>query len=183
MGYLIFIFLVLLILLILLYNRFVRLENMVKEAWSDVDVQLKRRYDLIPNFVTIVKDYMKYETQTLKEIVSARNIALHQMSPDQKENSENQIADKLRHLFAVAEQYPKLKSDKQFKELSNTLIEIENTLQSARRYYNATVRNYNIALHSIPSNLLALFLHLSDKPYFEITDFETKNIQVVLDEK
>ena len=119
----------------------------------------------------------------MKEIVSLRNTAIHQNTPAQKENSENQITENLKHLFAVAEQYPKLKSNEQFKELSNNLVDIENTLQVARRYYNATVRDYNIALHSFPSNLLATFLNLKDKAYFEIADFETKNIKVKLHEK
>ena len=183
MLYIFLALLIALVLIIFLYNRFIRLDNMVKEAWSDVNVQLKRRYSLIPNLVEIVKGYMKYESKTLKEIVSARNTAIHQNTPTQKENSENQITENLKHLFAVAEQYPNLKSNKQFKELFNNLVDIENTLQITRRYYNATVRDYNIALHSFPSNLLTSFLNLKDKAYFEIADFETKNIKVKLHEK
>ena len=169
--------------MIVLYNRFICLEHRIHEAWSDVNVQLKRRYSLIPNLVEIVKGYMKFESKALKEIVSARNTAIHQNTPAQKENSENQITENLKHLFAVAEQYPKLKSNKQFTELSENLVEIENILQLARRYYNATVRDYNIALHSFPSNLLASFLKLADKNYFEIAPMETKNITVKLYEK
>lgn len=172
-----------LLLIILLYNRFIRLDNMVKEAWSDVNVQLKRRYSLIPNLVEIVKGYMKYESKTLTEIVSARNTAIRQVSPIQKENSENQITENLKHLFAVIEQYPQLKSNEHFMELSNNLVEIENTLQVTRRYYNATVRDYNIALHSFPNNLLAAFLKLEDKTYFEIAAFETKNTKVEIYEE
>ena len=183
MIYTLFALLAILLLVVYLYNRFIRLDNMVKEAWSDVNVQLKRRYSLILNLVEIVKGYMKYESKTLKEIVSLRNTAIHQNTPAQKENSENQITENLKHLFAVAEQYPNLKSNEQFKELSNNLVDIENTLQVARRYYNATVRDYNIALHSFPSNLLATFLNLKDKTYFEIADFETKNIKLKLHEK
>lgn len=169
--------------IILIYNRFVRLDNLTKEAWSDINVQLKRRYSLIPNLVESVKGYMTHESQTLKEIVSLRNAAIHQNTPEQKENSENQITENLKHLFAVSEQYPDLKSNEQFKELSNNLVEIENTLQIARRYYNATIRDYNIAIHSFPSNLVAVIFNLKDKTYFEIADFETKNIKVTFHEK
>jgi len=180
MIYLFLILFLVLVGIIYMYNRFIRLENMVKEAWSDVNVQLKRRYSLIPNLVTIVKGYMKYETQTLKEIVALRNTAIHHNTPAQKEDAENQITENLKHLFVVAEKYPDLKSNEQFKELGSNLAEIENTLQVARRYYNATVRDYNVAIHSFPSNLLAGCLSLKDKAYFEIAPFETKNIKVDL---
>lgn len=95
--------------IIFLYNRFVQLDHMVKEAWSDVNVQLKRRYSLISDLVEIVKGYMKYESNTLKKIVSARQAAIRQNTPTQKENSENQISENLKHIFAVAEQYPRFK--------------------------------------------------------------------------
>lgn len=182
----IYLFLILFLFLasiIYLYNRFIRLDNLTKEAWSDVNIQLKRRYSLIPNLVAMVKGYMKYESKVLKEIVSLRNTAIHQSSPAQKENAENKITEQLKHLFAVAEQYPDLKTSEQFKELSHNLADIEDTLQVARRYYNATVRDYNIALHSFPANVIARFMNLTDKNYFEIADFETKNIKVNLHEK
>lgn len=170
--------LIVLILGVIFYNRFIRLDNMVQEAWSDVNVQLKRRYSLIPNLVAVVKGYMKYESKTLRQIVSLRNTAIRQKNPAQKEDSENEITSNLRHLFVVAEQYPKLNSNEQFKELSTGLVEIEDTLQIARRYYNATVRNYNTAIHSFPGNLVAKCIGLRDKNYFQIADFETKNIKV-----
>ena len=168
---------------IYLYNRFIRLENLAKEAWSDVNVQLKRRYSLIPNLVEIVKGYMKYEAQTLNEIVSLRNTAINQTNPQQKEGSENKITEHLMHVFAVAEKYPDVKANEQFKELATNLVDIENTLQLARRYYNATVRDYNIAIHSFPSNLVASFMRIKEKTYFEIADFETKNIKVQFNEE
>ena len=178
MFYAIGAFAVVLALVIFLYNRFIHLDNMVQEAWSDVNVQLKRRYSLIPNLIAVVQGYMKYESKTLREIVAVRNAAIRQRTPAQKEDSENEITKSLKHLFVVAEQYPTLKSNEQFKELSNNLVDIENTLQIARRYYNATVRNYNIAIHSFPGNLVARCVGLKDKNYFEIADFETKNIKV-----
>ena len=183
MIYVLCILLVVLGSIALIYNRFIRLDNMVKEAWSDVNVQLKRRYSLIPNLVETVKGHMKYEAKTLKEIVAARNTAMHQSTAAKKAESENQITESLHHLFAVAEQYPNLKSNEQFKELSSNLAEIENTLQVTRRYYNATVRDYNVALHSFPSNLVANCLNLKEKTYFEIADSEAKEIQIKFDEK
>jgi len=183
MIYTLIVILLILFLITFLYNRFVRLDNMVQEAWSDVDVQLKRRYSLIPNLVTIAKEYMKYESKTLKEIVTLRNTAIHQKTPAQKEDAENQLTANLKHIFAVAEQYPDLKANDQFKELANNLAEIEDTLQDARRYYNATVRDYNIALHTFPSNVVASFLKLQDKTYFEIANFEKKEIKVKFHEK
>ena len=165
------------------YNRFIRLDNMSREAWSDVNVQLKRRYALIPNLVTIVKGHMKYEQKTLTNITKIRESALHNTNPDQKADSENKLIENLKHLFVVAENYPVLKTNKQFQELFKNLVEIEDTLQVARRYYNATVRDYNIAVHSFPGNLLATLLHLKDKTYFEIAAFETKNVKVKFHEK
>ena len=175
--------LILLSSILYLYNRFVRLDNMSREAWSDVNVQLKRRYELIPNLVTIVKGYMKYEKDTLTDIIKTRGTALHQDTPADKADSENRLTEHLKHIFAVAEQYPDLKANQQFRELFGNLVEIENTLQTARRYYNATIRDYNIAIHSFPGNLLATLLHLRDKPYFEIAAFETKNVEVTFHEK
>ena len=175
--------LVLLIGMAFLYNRFVRLDNLSQEAWSDVNVQLKRRYALIPNLVTIVKGYMKYEQKTLTDITKVRESAIRGTTPNQKAVSENKLTENLKHIFAVAENYPVLRTNKQFQELSKSLIEIENTLQIARRYYNATVRDYNTAIHSFPANLLASFLRLSDKTYFEIASLEMKNRKVKFHEK
>ena len=169
--------------IIFLYNNIVKLDNMVKEAWSGVNVQLKRRYELIPNLVTLAKGYMKHETKTFKEIVSLRNNAINQITPAQKEKSETKISENLKHLLVIAEQYPDLKSDVQFREISDNLADIENSLQESRRYYNATVRNYNIALNSFPCNLLAKFLGLKDLDFFEIADYETKPVEISFNEK
>ena len=168
---------------IFLYNRFIRLDNMVREAWSGVDVQLKRRYDLIPNLVTLVKGYMKHEKETLTTLTKLRGEAMTRTSPAEKEGVENRLVDTLKTVFVVAESYPKLLSDTQFISLQHTLTEIEDTLQVSRRYYNATVRNYNIAIHSFPGNLLAKMTHLVDKEYFEITASEAQNVEVKFHEK
>ena len=161
------------------YNRFIRLENLVIEGWSGVDVQLKRRYDLIPNLVAVVKTYTSHENQTLRQIVEARTQA--QMSGSQnKALKENALIDGLKTLLAIAEDYPELKADSQFLTLHHTLVDIEDTLQKARRYYNATVRDYNSAVKMFPSNIVAKMMALKTKDYFEITPLETNNVKIEL---
>jgi LemA protein len=155
------------------------LDNLVREGWSGVDVQLKRRYDLIPNLVSIVKAYTSHENQTLKQIIEARTQA--QMCGFQnKALKENVFVDNLKTLLAIAEDYPQLKADSQFLALHHTLVDIEDTLQKARRYYNATVRDYNSAVKMFPSNIVAKMMTLKTKDYFEITPLETNNIKFEL---
>ncbi|MBR6675605.1 MAG: LemA family protein [Alphaproteobacteria bacterium] len=176
---LIIILIVVLVYFIFAYNRFIRLENLVIEGWSGVDVQLKRRYDLIPNLVSIVKAYTTHENQTLRQIVEARTQA--QMSGSQnKALKENALVDGLKTLLAIAEDYPELKADSQFLTLHHTLVDIEDTLQKARRYYNATVRDYNSAVKMFPSNIIAKMMALKTKEYFEINPLETNNIKIEL---
>lgn len=176
---LIIVLIVILVYFIFAYNRFIRLENLVIEGWSGVDVQLKRRYDLIPNLVSIVKAYTTHENQTLRQIVEARTQA--QMSGSQnKALKENALVDGLKTLLAIAEDYPELKADSQFLTLHHTLVDIEDTLQKARRYYNATVRDYNSAVKMFPSNIIAKMMALKTKEYFEINPLETNNIKIEL---
>lgn len=166
--------------IIFAYNRFIRLENLVIEGWSGVDVQLKRRYDLIPNLVTIVKAYTSHENNTLRQIVEARTQAQKLPPSQSKSEKENVLVDGLKTLFAIAEDYPQLKADSQFLTLHHTLVDIEDTLQKARRYYNATVRDYNSAVKIFPSNLIAKMLNLKTKEYFEIEPLETNNVKIEL---
>ena len=166
--------------LIFTYNRFIRLENLVIEGWSGVDVQLKRRYDLIPNLVSIVKAYTSHENQTLRQIVEARTQAQMSPSADKKALKENALVEGLKTLLAIAENYPELKADSQFLTLHHTLVDIEDTLQKARRYYNATVRDYNSCVKMFPSNIVAKMMALKTKDYFEITPLETNNIKIEL---
>ncbi|MBR3913165.1 MAG: LemA family protein [Alphaproteobacteria bacterium] len=176
---LIIVLIIVLVYFIFAYNRFIRLENLVIEGWSGVDVQLKRRYDLIPNLVSIVKAYTTHENQTLRQIVEARTQA--QMSGSQnKALKENALVDGLKTLLAIAEDYPELKADSQFLTLHHTLVDIEDTLQKARRYYNATVRDYNSAVKMFPSNIIAKIMALKTKEYFEINPLETNNIKIEL---
>lgn len=165
------------------FNRIIKSDNMSKEAWADVNVQLKRRYDLIPNLVSVVKGYMAHEKSTLTELVTLRNAAINNKAPELKENDENHITDNLKHIIAIAEKYPELKANEQFLELQRNLAEIEDKLQIARRYYNATIRDYNIALHSFPSNIIAGMFNFKDKAYFEINAGESKNTKVNFNEK
>lgn len=166
--------------LIYAYNHFIRLENLVIEGWSGVDVQLKRRYDLIPNLVSIVKAYTTHENQTLRQVVEARNMAQMSTTAYNKSAKENLFIDGLKSLLAIVEDYPQLKADSQFLTLHHTLVDIEDTLQKARRYYNATVRDYNSAIKMFPSNIVAQMMDLKTKEYFEITPLEANNVKIDL---
>ena len=160
------------------YNNFIRLENMLQEAWSGIDVQLKRRYDLIPQLVKVAQLYAKHEEETFLKTINARNNAAQKDAPQDKEKYENEFVKSLNNIFALAEAYPDLKACDQFIELQKNLCIIEDTLQKARRYYNATARNFNISLHSFPSCIIGQKLKLSDKPFFQIEELERKNVEI-----
>lgn len=137
------------------YNRLVRLMMLADNAWSDVDVQLKRRHDLVPNLVETVKGAAAHERQTLEAVVQARNAALSAADPQQRVAAENMLTAALRQLFALAEAYPTLQANQNFLALQQQLSEIEQDIANARRYYNAVVRDYNTRLASIPDGLIA----------------------------
>lgn len=137
------------------YNRFVRLVNRAKEAWSDIDVQMKRRYDLIPNLVNTVKGYATHESQAFENVTKARAAAMGAQSVDEHAKAENMLTGALKSLFAVAEAYPDLKANQNFLELQRELSDTENKIQAARRFYNANVRDLNISVESFPSNIIA----------------------------
>ncbi len=152
---------------VLSYNRLVRLRNLMREAWSGIDVQLKRRHDLIPNLVEVVKGYAKFEHDVFTEVTSLRCAASDQ-SIAERQKDENALTGSLRKLFAVAEAYPELMANKSFLDLQHQLSETEDELQMARRYYNATVRDYNTRVESIPSNLVAAVFRFPTAPFFEL---------------
>jgi LemA protein len=158
-GIIIIILAVFIIYFIFAYNGFVRAKNRVLEAWADIDVQLKRRYDLIPNLMETVKGYMEHERETLESVTAARTNALAQrQGGDTAADSaaaENQITDALKTLFAVAENYPDLKANENFIELQRELADTENKIQASRRFYNSTVREFNTQVESFPSNAIA----------------------------
>lgn len=164
---------------VLAYNGFIRLKNQVDESWSGIDVQLKRRADLIPNLVETVKGYAKHEQSTFEKVIAARNSAFQAQTVEARVEAENQITGALKSLFALSENYPELKANTNFMELQKTLSEIEDHLQNARRYYNAVVRDYNIQCESFPSAIVAGMFHFQKRVFFEIQeqDREVQKVQ------
>jgi len=153
-----------------LYNSLVRSRNRVDEAWSDIEVQLKRRYDLIPNLVETVKGYAKQESSVLQNVTEARTRAMNAGSLDDKLKQENALSGTLKSLFAVAESYPDLKSNQNFMKLQGDLTDTEDKIQAARRFYNGTVRDFNTKLQVFPTNLFASALGFKVREYFGIDE-------------
>jgi LemA protein len=156
--------------IIALYNRFVRLINRAKEAWADIDVQLKRRYDLIPNLVETVKGYATHEREAFENVTKARAAAMGAQSPDEKGKAENMLSGALKSLFAVAEAYPDLKANQNFLELQRELSDTENKVQAARRFYNGNVRDLNIGIESFPGNVIAGIFRFKKMEFFELEE-------------
>ena len=157
-----------------IYNSLVKLRNTSEQAWSDVDVQLKRRYDLIPNLVETVKGYASHEKETFEKVVQARNQAMQATSREGKAQAENFLQSTLKSLFALSEAYPELKANVNFLELQKELSEIEEQIQLARRYYNAVVRDLNTKIESVPSNFVANWFNFEKKEYFELDSTEER---------
>jgi LemA protein len=156
---------------ILTFNGLVSLKNRVGEAWSDIEVQMKRRYNLIPNLVETVKGYMGHERETLEQVVAARGAAMaNQGSPESQAESENLLAGALKSLFALSENYPELKADSGFLNLQSELSEVEDKIQAARRYYNGSVRDLNIKIEQFPSNLVARRFGFVQAGFFELDE-------------
>jgi LemA protein len=154
---------------IIVYNLFVKDRNLIKEAWSGIDVQLKRRHNLIPGLVETVKAYSKYERALFNEITEQRSKTVRIENVKDKATAENNISGKLKSLFAVVEDYPDIKANVNFLDLQNQLTEVEDQLQYSRRYYNGTVRNYNIRVESFPGNIVANIFDFKPEEFFEIT--------------
>lgn len=150
------------------YNSFVRLVNRAKEAWADIDVQLKRRYDLIPNLIESVKGYATHERATLDSVTSARTAAMNATGPAQKAEAENMLTGALKSLFAVSEAYPDLKANQNFLALQTELSDTENKIQAARRFYNGNVRDLNTAIESFPGNVIAGTFSFKKMDLFEL---------------
>ncbi|MBV9159545.1 MAG: LemA family protein [Candidatus Kaiserbacteria bacterium] len=159
---------IIIIWLIATYNRFVTLTQRVKEAWSDIDVQLKRRYDLIPNLVETVKGYAAHESGTIEKVTEMRTRAMNATTPEQKADAENMLSGALKSLFAVAENYPTLKANENFVVLQNELSDTENKIQAARRFYNGVVMELNAKLQSFPSNLIGNMFGFSSNEFFQL---------------
>jgi len=155
---------------IVLYNSLVRLRVLVDNAWADIDVQLKRRHDLIPNLVETVKGYAAHERGTLSEVVDARSKAMSVQSPEAKGDAERGLSAVLGKLFALAEAYPQLRAAENFAQLQGSLAQIEEAVQNARRYYNAVVRDFNTKIAQVPWNLLAGIFGFRSREFFQVAD-------------
>jgi len=173
-------FLVILFAIVAIYNRLIRLRNTVKSSWSDIDVQLKKRYDLVPNLVETVKGYASHEKHVFEKVTEARTMAMRSLSPAEKAKAENILTETLKSLFAVAEAYPELKANTNFQQLQSQLKELEDNIEYARRYYNAVVRDYNIQIESIPSNVVASLFRFEREEFFELEapEIERKPVRV-----
>jgi len=150
------------------FNSLIRLKNRTDEAWSDIDVQLKRRHDLIPNLVETVKGYAKHERETFENVTNARAKAISAQGIAEKAKAEEALSNTLKTLFAVAENYPDLKASANFLELQTELSDTENKIQAARRFYNGNVRDFNIRIESFPSRVVANMLKFTKREFFEI---------------
>ncbi|MEI3438078.1 MAG: LemA family protein [Blautia sp.] len=161
------------------YNGFVRLRNKSEEAFSAMDVSLKKRYDLIPNFVETVKGYAEHEQDTLQAVINARNMAMNAKSPEQKIANDNALSGTLKSLFALTESYPDLKANQNFLSLQNQLSRIEEEIAGSRRYYNGVVNKYNTKTEMFPGNILASLFGFKRKPLYEVnSEAERENVKV-----
>ena len=165
--------------LIGIYNGLIKLKNRVDEAWSDIDVQLKRRYDLIPNLVSTVQGYATHKKGLLENVTKARAQAMQATSPEAKGQAENMLSSALKSLFAVAENYPALRASENFAKLQDELSDTENKIQASRRFYNGNVRDFNTKIQVFPNNLVAGLLSFTKREFFAIAnEAEKKNVKV-----
>jgi LemA protein len=153
-----------------MYNGLVQLKVRADNSWSDIDIQLKRRHDLVPNLVETVKGYATHEKGTFEDVAKYRSAAMAATSAPDRAQAEGQLTQALRGLLAVAEAYPELKANTQFQALQQSLSELEDALQNSRRYYNAVVRDLNTKIQSFPSNLIAGMFNFQQRQFFEISD-------------
>jgi len=162
-----------------IYNRLVRLRNGTENAWSDIDVQLKRRHDLVPNVVETVKGYASHEQKTLTQVTEARSRAMSAKGPENRAAAEGDLTRVLTNLFALSEAYPQLRANENFLSLQKELSAIEEAIQNARRYYNAIVRDLNVSIETFPSNLIASTFGFDKKEYFELDSTAERSVPAV----
>ena len=161
------------------YNTFVKLKNSIEEAFSTMDVYLKKRYDLIPNLVNTVKGYAKHESETFEKVIQARNSAMNAGNVEERLENENAISGALKSIFALAESYPELKANTNFLDLQNQLQRTEDEIANSRKYYNAVVKEYNTKRETIPSSIVASMFHFEKRPLFEVSEAaERENVTV-----
>jgi len=163
--------------LILTYNGLVRLNVRVNEAWSDITVQLKRRYDLIPNLISTVKGYAKHESSVFEKVTEARASAMDAKGPAEAAKAENMLSDTLKSLFAVAESYPDLKASQNFQQLQTELVDTEDKIQASRRFYNGSARDLNIKIQVFPNNIFANMLGFKQREFFDVKGAEAEAVQ------
>jgi len=170
---------VLVLILVGMYNSLVKLRNTVEEAFSTMDVYMKKRFDLIPNLVETVKGYAAHEKDTLERVIQARNFAQSAGTPEDRIQGENQLTGALKNLFAISEGYPQLRANENFMDLQRQLRDVEEDIANARKYYNGAVRMYNTKTEVFPSALIASMFHFARKPLYEIADAaERENVKV-----
>lgn len=164
--------------IIAVYNGLIRLKNRVDEAWSDIDVQTKRRYDLIPNLMNIVKGYAAHERGVFERVTEARTRAMGAGTAADKAQAENALSQTLKSLFAVAENYPDLKANQNFLELQKELTDTEDKIQASRRFYNGNVRDFNIKIEVFPNNIIAGMLKFTKREFFETLDEQKNPVEI-----
>ncbi len=163
---------VVLVVAVSIYNSLVKLREQCDAAWADIDVNLKRRHDLIPNLVETVKGYAAHEKETLERVVEARNAAMSAQGPAAQGQAENMLTGALKSIFALSEAYPDLQAAGGFRDLQESLQEVEDGIQQSRRYYNAVVRDFNTKIAQVPSNIIAQAFRFTQKEFFEIDEIE-----------
>ena len=161
-----------------MYNGLIKLKNRVDEAWSDIDVQLKRRYDLIPNLVNTVKGYATHERELFEKVTEARTRAMNAGSTHEKAEAENMLSGTLKSLFAVSENYPELKANQNFLELQRELTDTEDKIMASRRFYNGNVRDFNTKIQVFPTNIIAGMLSFVAREFFEADEKEKEPVKV-----
>lgn len=176
------IIIILLVYILITYNSFINSRNLVKEAFSTMDIYLKKRWDIIPNLVDVVKGYSKYEKETLTKITSLRSASYDDLTMDNKININEELSKYLSNIFAVSESYPELKASELFVNLSNNLISIEDEIANSRKYYNGTVRNFNNKIQMFPNNIVAKLFKFKEFKMFEANAEEKNNIGVNLND-
>lgn len=163
--------------LVFAYNNLISLRNRTKEALSDITVQTKRRYDLIPNVVSAVKGYAKHESKVFTEVTQARNAAMNAKGLDEKAKAENQLTDTIKSLFAVAENYPQLRATENFSKLQDELSETENKIEASRRFYNGNVRDLNTKIQVFPTNIFARKLGFTEMDLYDVSASQKKQVE------
>ncbi|MCX8053740.1 MAG: LemA family protein [Armatimonadetes bacterium] len=163
---------------VITFNSFISLKNRARNAWADIDVQLKRRHDLIPNLVAVVQGYASHEKSVFEDVARLRSRAMGLENASERDETESQLAGAIKSIFAIAEAYPELKADKNFRDLQAQLAEVEDHIQYARRYYNAVVRDLNTKREMFPSSLIAAMAGVRPLPYFQVADEEREALKI-----